>query len=138
MTKDGRWRFIRPGESLGPGMPGGAGGTAAGGSSPFGGSTPQGTGSTGTGPGSRPGPTSTSTASSAFTQPGTTLGGFQGVASTSTETSLRVFNGRTKYNEWVFLPGQPRVVGRASGPAPGSPGGGVRPQSPPGQTISRP
>ena len=53
-----------------------------------------------------------------------TAGGFQGVASTSTEKSLRVFNGRTRYNEWVFLPGQPRVVGRPVGPAlprPGSP-----------------
>ena len=39
-------------------------------------------------------------------------GGFQGVASTSTEKSLRVFNGRTKYNEWLFVAGQPRVVGR--------------------------
>jgi len=137
MTKDGRWRFIRPGESLGPGMPGpaGTGGTAGGASSPFG-STPQGAGSTGAGPGSRPG--STSATSSAFNQPGTTLGGFQGVASTSTEKSLRVFNGRTKYNEWLFLPGQPRIVGRATGPAAGSPGGGVRPQGSPGQPISRP
>jgi type II secretory pathway pseudopilin PulG len=138
MTKDGRWRLIRPGEALGAGVPGagGAGGTAGGPSSPFGGSTPQGTAATGAGSGSRPG--STGATSSAFTQPGTTLGGFQGVASTSTEKSLRVFNGRTKYSEWIFLPGQPRVVGRASGPAPGSPGGGVRPQSSPGQTISRP
>ena len=40
------------------------------------------------------------------------MGGFQGVASTSTEKSLRVFNGRTRYNEWLFLPGQPRVIGR--------------------------
>ncbi len=55
------------------------------------------------------------------------MGGFQGVASTSTEKSLRVFNGRTRYNEWLFLPGQPRVIGRPVGPAVPQPGGGVRP-----------
>jgi len=100
MTKQGRWRFVRPGETVGPvasGIPGTTGGTTT---------------------------TTTTTRPSAFSQPGVTLGGFQGVASTSTEKSLRVFNGRTRYNEWVFLPGQPRVVGRPVGPAaprPGSP-----------------
>ena len=93
MTKHGRWRFIRPGEVVGPGasgIPGTTGGTTT--------TT-----------------TTTTTRPSAFSQPGVTLGGFQGVASTSTEKSLRVFNGRTRYNEWVFLPGQPRVVGRPVG-----------------------
>jgi hypothetical protein len=54
------------------------------------------------------------------------------VASTSTEKSLRIFNGRTRYNEWVFLPGQPRVVGkpvRPAGPQPGSAFPGTRPPS---------
>ncbi len=37
---------------------------------------------------------------SAATQP---TGGIIGVASKSTETSLRVYNGRTKYNEWQFI-----------------------------------
>ena len=36
----------------------------------------------------------------AATQP---TGGIIGVASKSTETSLRVYNGRTKYNEWQFI-----------------------------------
>jgi hypothetical protein len=46
------------------------------------------------------------------------------VASTSKDDSIRVFNGRTKYNEWLFLPGQPRDVGRPSRPrgVPGAPG----------------
>jgi len=37
---------------------------------------------------------------SAATQP---TGGIIGVASKSTETSLRVYNGRTKYSEWQFI-----------------------------------
>jgi type II secretory pathway pseudopilin PulG len=92
MTRSGKWRFIRPGQSVGPirppGAPGGATTTT----------------------------TTTTTRPSAFSQPGGTLGGIQGVASTSKETSLRVFNGRTRYDEWIFLPGQPRVVGRQPGP----------------------
>lgn len=109
MTKHGRWRFIRPGEIVLPAGGGAAGGGAAG---PSGGRA--GPGETTT--------TTTTTRPSAFSRPGMTLGGLQGVASTSTERSLRVFNGRTRYDEWVFLPGQPRVVGRAPGPAAPRPG----------------
>jgi type II secretory pathway pseudopilin PulG len=116
MTKDGKWRFIRQGESIGPIRPPGAGSA-----------------------GSRTTTTTTTTTTrpSAFRQPSGaagTLGGIQGVASTSEEESLRVFNGRTKYNEWLFLPGQPRIVGRAPqspgvpGAVPGQPGG--RPGAP--------
>jgi type II secretory pathway pseudopilin PulG len=32
------------------------------------------------------------------------IGGIKGVMSKSTEKSLRMFNGRTKYNEWAFTP----------------------------------
>jgi type II secretory pathway pseudopilin PulG len=114
MTKHGRWKFIRPGEAMGPaGQPGVRG--------------PRGVTTT----------TTTTTRPSAFGSPDVVLGGFQGVASTSTEKSLRVFNGRTRYNEWLFLPGQPRVIGRPVGPAMGRPGGPVQPGSPgaPGTTI---
>jgi len=118
MTKHGRWRFIRPGEAVGPlapGIPGTAGGTTT----------------TTT--------TTTTTRPSAFSQPGATLGAFQGVASTSTEKSLRVFNGRTRYNEWLFLPGQPRVVGRPIGPAMPRPGGAFPTARPPSAgTPTRP
>jgi type II secretory pathway pseudopilin PulG len=117
MTKHGRWKFLRPGQAVGPMAPGVPG--------------PGGTTTTTT--------TTTTTRPSAFSQPETTLGGFQGVASTSTEKSLRVFNGRTRYDEWVFLPGQPRVVGRPVGPALPRPGGafpGPRPPSTP--TPTRP
>ena len=108
MTKHGRWRFIRPGEALAPGAP-------------LAGNLGTSTVTT----------TTTTTRPSAFSQPGTTLGGFQGVASTSTDKSLRVFNGRTRYSEWVFLPGQPRVVGRPVGPAVPRPGGGLPTARPP-------
>jgi type II secretory pathway pseudopilin PulG len=112
MTKHGRWRFIRPGEAIGPVTPGIPG---------PGGVTPTTT-------------TTTTTRPSAFSTPGTLLGGFQGVASTSTEKSLRIFNGRTRYNEWVFLPGQPRIVGRQVGPALPRPGG-TFPATRPGTTT---
>ena len=52
-------------------------------------------------------------------------GGIIGVTSKSKDTSLKVFNGRTKYNEWAFVhvqtsqqPGQP-----GGGGPPGVPGG---------------
>jgi type II secretory pathway pseudopilin PulG len=117
MTRSGQWRFIHPGQSVGPIRP----------------------------PGSAGGPTTTTTTTtrpSAFTQPAATLGGIQGVASTSHETSLRVFNGRTRYDEWVFLPGQPRVVGRQPGPpgtgiprTPGAPAPGPGPPGRPGTSA---
>jgi len=145
MTKDGKWRLIRQGESIGPVRPpsgaGAAGTSGAAGTR----SSSAARGTTGSSP-TQAG--SATRRSSAFSQPGGTLGGIQGVASTSEETGLRVFNGRTKYNEWVFLPGQPRDVGRPQrrpgvpGAVPGQPGGvpggpgGVptRPGAPPGSS----
>jgi type II secretory pathway pseudopilin PulG len=105
MTKGGKWRFIRQGESINPIRPPGTPGTSSSRTS------------------IRPTPTPTPARQSAFSQPAGTLGGIQGVASTSKDESLRVFNGRTKYNEWLFLPGQPRDVGRPSRPrgVPGAP-----------------
>jgi type II secretory pathway pseudopilin PulG len=112
MTRTGKWRFVRPGEGIGapppaagiPGLP-----TTA----------------------STPTPTTTlpSSAGGSGGTIGGTLGLIQGVASTSTEKSLRVVNGRTRYNEWVFMPGQPMVIGRAPGPAPANAFPG-RPSSP--------
>lgn len=109
MTRDGKWRLIRPGESLGP--------LGAGPQDALSGS-PSGIVTTTT--------TTTTTRPSAFSQPTTTVGGFQGVASTSTEKSLRIFNGRTRYDQWFFLPGQPRVIGRPLG-ATGVPGAALTP-----------
>ena len=43
--------------------------------------------------------------------------GIQGVVSKSTGTSLRVYNGRSKYNEWVFIGA---AASTAAGAAPGA------------------
>ena len=63
----------------------------------------------------------------------TAAGGIIGVTSKSKQTSLRVYNGRTRYNEWAFVyvqtsqrPGQPGPGGQV----PGMPGG---PNQRPGQ-----
>jgi hypothetical protein len=96
MTKDGKWRFVRPGEMV------------IGGLNPFQGGRGPATVTT----------TTTTTRPSAFSQSTTVRGGLgllQGVASTSTDKSLRIFNGRTRYDEWVFAPGQPRIIGKPIG-----------------------
>jgi type II secretory pathway pseudopilin PulG len=102
MAKDGKWRLVRPGETV---MLSGT----AGGASP------------------RPGASPNPGASPAFgaTQPigGTSIGLVAGVASFSKKDSLRLFNGRTRYDQWVFLAGQPRHLGRITGPVPGGPAG---------------
>ena len=65
-----------------------------------------------------------------------TAGGIIGVASKSKETSLRVYNGRTHYNEWQFIylatTQQPGVGGAGPGPggAPGGAGGRGAPGGP--------
>jgi len=96
MTKNGKWRLVRPGEAVTANAPGGA--------SP------------------KPG----ASASPAFGAPqpigGTSVGLVAGVASLSKQESLRLFNGRTRYDQWVFLAGQPRRLGRNTGPMPGAPG----------------
>lgn len=103
MSKDGEWRLVRVGEAL----------TQVPAPSPSPGTSPP--------PTTRPGGPGVPT--------GQTLGGMIGVASKSTEKSLRLFNGRTRYNEWIFAVGQPRVVGNTPvGPV--MPGGGL-PQGPP-------
>ncbi|HVO10421.1 MAG TPA: hypothetical protein VMX54_06660 [Vicinamibacteria bacterium] len=106
MTKDGKWRLVRPGEAIG-----------ALGANPLDPTGGRGATTTTT--------TTTTTRPSAFgsSSSSNALGPFQGVASTSTEKSLRIFNGRQKYSEWVFLPGQQRVIGRPAG-------GGLQPGSP--------
>jgi type II secretory pathway pseudopilin PulG len=48
-------------------------------------------------------------------------GGIMGVASTSTERSLRVYNGRDRYNEWTFLALQ--MTMQAGGAGAQTPGG---------------
>ena len=72
-----------------------------------------------------------------FSSGGEAFGGIVGVASRSTEESLRVYNGRTRYNEWDFTfvqQTQTPGVG-AGGPGAGGiggPGAGGGPAGPPG------
>ena len=65
------------------------------------------------------------------TGPGLPTGGIVGVASKSRETSIRVYNGRTRYNEWPFVfagvtarPGMPGAPGQIRPGMPGLPGAG--------------
>ena len=80
--------------------------------------------------------------------------GIQGVVSRSADTSLRVYNGRTKYNEWVFIaaaastaagaeggvqaPGVPGGIPGRGGPGRGGPGLDGRPQPPGGGRGAQP
>ena len=71
-------------------------------------------------------------------------GGIVGVASKSTEQSLRIYNGKNKYNEWVFLGVQQsqRAGGAGGAQAPGGRGtalpGGGRGQPTPGRGTPQP
>jgi type II secretory pathway pseudopilin PulG len=64
-------------------------------------------------------------------------GGIIGVASKSTATSLRIYNGHDKYNEWVFVAQQ--LSGRIGAPnASQTPTGGINlPGGPPGARGGR-
>jgi type II secretory pathway pseudopilin PulG len=85
---------IRPGETDSGATPPQSGFGSGGGGFAQGGSSRLGSGSSGLGQGG----------SSGFGgQPAGPRGGIVGVASKSKDTSLRVYNGRTTYNEWQFV-----------------------------------
>jgi type II secretory pathway pseudopilin PulG len=107
MTPDGKWRLVHQGQAIAP-------------------ITPPGQGQGGRGVST----TTTTRPAGPGVATGTTLGPIIGVASTSTEKSLRVFNGRTQYNEWIFAAGQPRVVGRPVTIGPGAGPGGAKTPTP--------
>ncbi len=120
MSKDGKWRFIHPGESTLP-MPGAP--EAPGGLRP--GATP---------PPAQPTPTpqtgfpgvSTSPMGGAPGGPGGQVqGAILGVASTNKDKSLKLMNGRARYDQWLFLAGQPRLLGANQGLVPPAGVGGV-------------
>jgi type II secretory pathway pseudopilin PulG len=119
MVKDGKWRIVRPGEA----MPVSA--TPTGGASPRGGASPS--------SGASPRPSPSPPASAFGPAGGTSVGVIVGVASFSHDKSLRLFNGRTRYDQWLFLAGQPRLLGRDKGPSrlPGGTGGSGLPQASP-------
>ena len=101
LSADGKWRIMRPGEA-GPPRPSG----------PFGGG----------GPG-RPSPSPTPAPTPVFGgNAGGSAGPIAGVASLSTETGLRTVNGTQNYNQWVFAPNVPFIIGGR--PLVGGPPGG--------------
>ena len=115
MTKNGRWRLVRQGEGLGgPAVPG----SGVPGAPP---SPP---------PPTRPEDPASGPGLGGGSVGGPGIGPMIGVASTSTEKGLRVFNGKTRYNEWIFASGQPRIVGKPIG-VPRVPAAGPSPPSPP-------
>ena len=98
----------------GAGGAGAPGATAAAGQS---GGAAQGRGGAGAAPGTAPG-----------TPPGTTpgaaaSGGIMGVTSKSKAVSIRIYKGRSHYNEWQFMP-VARVLAAGAPSAPGAPGAG--------------
>ncbi|MBK5255509.1 MAG: type II secretion system protein [Vicinamibacteria bacterium] len=112
MTKDGKWRIVRPGEAGPPRPVGIQGGSGPGRATP----TPT------------PAPTPFLSGGS-----GPPTGPVAGVASLSTETALRLVNGTQNYNQWLFAPNVPFVIGgQAVG---GRPQGG--PNQVPAQVILR-
>lgn len=60
-----------------------------------------------------------------------TIGGISGVASKSKDQSIRIYNGRSHYNEWAFVYVQQQQAPGA-GAAPGGAGPGGRGTTPPG------
>ncbi len=110
----------RPGQPAGgaAGVVGGRGAQTAGGLGTTAGGTPSGPGSGQTGTGfSQPGMGS---------RPAGPTGGIVGVTSKSQDSSLRVYNGRTLYNQWQF------VWSPAAGGADTAPRPGMRPGQGPG------
>jgi type II secretory pathway pseudopilin PulG len=124
MTKDGKWRIIHPGEALLPGL-----GTPA--ASPRPGGTPQ---TTSTPPPGLPGLPIAGRPGGG----GPIQGAILGVASTSTDKSLKLMNGRSRYDQWLFLAGQPRLLGADQAPRVLPGGIGISPSPvPPGTRPPR-
>ena len=101
MTREGRWRIVRPGEA-GPARPGPS--------------------SPGVAPG-RPAPSPSPSATPVFgAGSGTSSGPMAGVASLSTEQGFRSVNGSQTYNRWLFAPNIPFLIGAQPAAAAGPPG----------------
>jgi len=69
----------------------------------------------------------------AATPGGAPAGGIVGVTSKSKDVSIRLYKGRSHYNEWAFVYTPPPAAGRGAPGAPGTPGRGQ-----PGQRGNQP
>jgi type II secretory pathway pseudopilin PulG len=117
MTKDGKWRMVHQGEAIAAG-----GGNLGGRPSPNPNQSPNPSPSPRSSP--SPGSTTSGTQSEGSAGPaGGGLGAIVGVASTKKDKSLRVFNGRSRYDEWLFVAGQQCIVGLHPGMSPTGPSG---------------
>jgi type II secretory pathway pseudopilin PulG len=112
MTQDGKWRLLKPGEVGGMRFRRMRGRERD--------SGPGGAGNSG------PGGDRMSAALGG-------VGGFVGVATTFEGEAFRIFNGQTKYDEWFFVAGQPRVLGKQQ-----KLGAGAFPGGMPGMEMGRP
>jgi len=176
MTKTGKWRLVHqptatPVTPGAPGAPGAGLGQGQQGQNPFGGGGFGGSfGSPSPAPSGSPDPGDPAQQGFGLPQEGggglgaagTSVGPIYGVASTSKDKSLRVVNGRKRYDEWLFMSnadpivsiGRPTTVvpgggipgigkqgGPSSGPFPGGGfpgggfGGGQGPSSAPGPIV---
>jgi type II secretory pathway pseudopilin PulG len=121
-----------PGQTGGPGQP--LPGRGAGGGAPGGGPIGRSGGAGGINqpisnvPPSNFGPSSGFGASSG----GMVAGGLMGVVSKSKDESIRLYNGRNHYNEWVFMFVAPQPGGIGGRGVPGGPGGFGLPGGPGG------
>ncbi len=128
MTKDGEFQVLYQGQRMGsaPGGTSGAGGQFGQGAGSSG--QGQGTGATRLGGGMvTPGGFNAQQGTSGIGGATATSGRIVGVASKSTEKSLRIYNGQTIYNRWQFMY-VPSYVNPGAGR-----GGSVRPGSGPGR-----
>jgi type II secretory pathway pseudopilin PulG len=114
MSQDGKWRIIHPGEGMMPGRPAAAYGPCR-----------------GEWRWDRP-----AHGAGGFGSGGEMTGPFIGVASRSKENSLRLFNGRSRYDEWIFAMGMPRIIGKPPVLMPG--GEGSPSPRPPGSGPGHP
>jgi type II secretory pathway pseudopilin PulG len=73
---------------------------------------------------------------------GAPAGGIIGVTSKSSDTSIRLYKGRSHYNEWAFIYTPPATAGGGGAPGAGAPGGrgqrgGQQQPGPPGMPTGR-
>ena len=96
-------------------------------------------GGSGAGGAQRGGTASASTPGSTTGTPGQAFGGISGVTSKSKDASIRIYNGRTHYNEWEFrYQPPPQAAGANSGQGIPGVGGGGRAGQPNGPQGANP
>ena len=112
MTKDGEFQLVYAANQAAPGVPGAVG------------RAPQ--------QGQAGRPAVSISLDGGAQAPAGARGGIMGVVSKSTDASLRLYNGRSKYNEWAFVSQASTRAGAPAGAGAQRPGMPVRPGGPAG------